>query len=518
MIRESWFGKTRRTYIGNASSVRDFRAQLRGNKAIWLWSSYLAVLVLIVGLSYSSLVSDSNMPISMLQTSLRGFYATVIGWLGFAIMLISPALTASTIGIERQRRSLDLVFSAPVEPKYLLVGKLISSYRYIWMLLMLSLPATAVSVLMGGATWVDVIGAYVILSSAGLVYASIGLLMSAIANSPAAAVLYSFIAVGIYSGLTTMFGGITFLGMGMRSNLEAPWVTTLNPFTAALTAPTHTVLFGTEVPNWVFAVLFSLFMSKVLVLGAGSALSPFGSRETKSLRIHALLTVLLFSCGLVYGLNNTGALAMMGGAPFSTTVRFVSMIPAAIIVSCTLFLVPMVACFSNGEGQRTENDGEFSWKGMWLGTPAGALPFLLLLAASIFAGALASALIIKTPPSDTALAIFLWSCGLMVMWWGIARLISSVTSSVKVARQLYLGILLALVAMPIPVLTIVTANLDNPGRDSSGAWRFHLFFPIGSESRADGALPYAAGMMLVGFGTAVWARRNAGRPLRRREI
>lgn len=518
MTDESWLGKTRRTYFGNASSIRDFRSQLRGNKAIWLWSGYLAIVVLIVGTSYASLVSGNNRPVSMLQSDLRSFYATVIGWLGAAIMLISPALTASTIGVERQRRSLDLVFSAPVEPKYLLVGKLLSSYRYIWMLLMLSLPATAVSVVMGGATWVDVIGAYVILSSAGLVYASIGLLMSAIANTPAAAVLYSFIAVALYSSMTTMFAGVSMLGGGGSANLEAPWVTTLNPFTAALTAPTHTLLFGFEVPNWIFSVVFALFISKVLVLGAGSALSPFGSKETVSLRVHALIAVMLFSCGLVYGLNNTGALAMFGGSTFGRPVRTVSTIPVSVVAACLLFLVPMISSFGQGEGQRTENDGAFSWKGLWLGTPAGALPFLLLLIASVFAGAFAAALIIGSPISETALPIFVWSCSLMVMWWGIARALSSVSSTVKIARQLYLGVLLALVALPIPILTIASSNLDNPGRDSSAAWQFHLFFPVGAERRANGAWPYSGVMLLIGFGAVTWARRNVGRLSERREI
>jgi hypothetical protein len=147
--------------MGNASSMRDFRVQLRGSRSVLLFGAYLLSLITIALLVYSSAIRNgTSVSIVEAQSSLQSFYATVIGLLGGMICLVTPALCATSILTERQRKSLDLVFSAPVSPKYYLVGKMLSSYRYIWMLLVLSLPVTAACVVLGGATWRDVLLGY----------------------------------------------------------------------------------------------------------------------------------------------------------------------------------------------------------------------------------------------------------------------------------------------------------------------------------------------------------------------
>src|ERR1044072_9677517 len=107
------------------------------------------------------------------QHPLKGFYNKIIYLLSTVMWLVAPALTATAIVSERQRKSLDLVFSAPVSPKYYLVGKMLSSYRYVWMLLVLSLPVTAACVVLGGAVWSEGLAAYGLLSLPGVIYTAI---------------------------------------------------------------------------------------------------------------------------------------------------------------------------------------------------------------------------------------------------------------------------------------------------------------------------------------------------------
>src|SRR5688500_14766550 len=202
----AWVQENARVYIGNATAKRDYRAQLRGTRAIWLWAAYLLILIFIAGVTYSGIVNDAvPQPVAELQFQLQTFYETMMRFLGLMVVLIAPALTATAIVSERQMKSLDLVFTSPMTLKHLLVGKMISSYRYVWMLLILALPVTAVSVVMGGATWMDVLAAYVLLSSCALIVTSIGLLMSAVCATLVSAVLWTYLLVGAYAGLTSFF-------------------------------------------------------------------------------------------------------------------------------------------------------------------------------------------------------------------------------------------------------------------------------------------------------------------------
>src|SRR5579885_1647378 len=187
-------------YFDNATSRRDYRAQLRGNRAIILWTVYLIVLIGLAMIVYSMSVEAGVTSVARAQATLQDFYQAVMMILGFMVILVAPALAATTIVMERERRSLDLVFSAPVRPKTLLVGKMISAYRYTWMLLVLSLPITAVCVVMGGATWLEVLFAYALLSLHAMLYSAVALAISAIASKPTGALVWTYIAVGLYSG------------------------------------------------------------------------------------------------------------------------------------------------------------------------------------------------------------------------------------------------------------------------------------------------------------------------------
>ncbi len=230
----SWIRSSLSCYFGNAATVRDFRVQLRGNRAILLWGFYLLVLIGFTMIVYSGSAAGAQSSIVDAQRKLREFYQSVMILLAVMINLIAPALTAGSIVMERQRRSLDLVFSAPVTPKYYLVGKMVSSYRYIWMLLILSLPITSACVVLGGATWSDVIAAYLILSSNALIYTAIALLLSTLSRQPVAAVVWSYVASIGYSFITAGIAGSAAVS-GMAISVSA--------FMAACTSSTVTDFF-----------------------------------------------------------------------------------------------------------------------------------------------------------------------------------------------------------------------------------------------------------------------------------
>ena len=170
-----WIKAQKSIYFGNASAVRDYRAQLRGVRAALFWAAYLGLMIVIVTISYSAIVSQGERSVTVIQGELQQFYMSVVGLLEAMVALVAPVIVAMSIQAERQRKSIDLVMSAPVSPKYFLIGKVFSGYRYVLMLLFLSLPISAAAVVLGGVTWREVLVTYLLIASHALLYIAISL-------------------------------------------------------------------------------------------------------------------------------------------------------------------------------------------------------------------------------------------------------------------------------------------------------------------------------------------------------
>lgn len=484
-LRRSWH-----TYVGNATAVRDYRSQLRGNKAIWIWGGYLALLILLCAIAYSGFVREQEQSISQLQSQLNNFYRVVIMMLGSVIVLAAPAMTASTITIERQRKSLDLIFSAPVPPRYLLVGKLIAGFRYLLMLLVLALPVTAVCVVMGGATWGDVVGAFLLLMASGLVLMSIGLLISSLSPTTISAIAGTYMATIAYAGVTSLFSAMlaaTAFGgpmMGMSATNEATWTVALSPFTASMAAPTFTRIGTTEVPNWVFALVFSLVLSKLLLAGAGSALSPYGSSETKILRALGWLFAFLLTFLSAVPLGAFAMTTLRSATAATSTGPSPDYIVGLLVGVCTaavFFVIPHIVCYAKEADLKYRNDGVFSLRKVLVGTPAGAWPYLFGLSASASLGAaLGFRYSSGQWPSWEFLSLALWSIGYLTLWWGLGRYFSSFKLGLKGARSAVIAVMILLIAVPVPIFVMYMAG-QMYGTDATSIWRLHLLYPLSVE-------------------------------------
>ena len=79
-----WLKDNAAVYFGNATNVRDFRAQLRGNRPVILWFCYLSVLILIVGLAYGENLSRESSSVAEMQRRLSDFYLIIMSLAGRA--------------------------------------------------------------------------------------------------------------------------------------------------------------------------------------------------------------------------------------------------------------------------------------------------------------------------------------------------------------------------------------------------------------------------------------------------
>jgi len=496
----AWLQGNLRVYRDNATTVKDFRAQLRGSKAVWLWTLYLLLLLALSMLTYAGVASNFRLSVSMVQLQLRGYYTATMAMLAGAVCLIAPSLTAGSIVVEKQRRSLDLLFSAPVSLKGLLVGKVLSSYRYIWMLLVLSIPLTSVAVVMGGATWWDVLQTYAELSFAGLVITSMGLLISSLCESVGAAVVWTYVATIGYIMVTAAVatpGAVT-----SRGSLEVPFLGSLNPFYVAFMPPTYTVIFGVHVGNWIFAGLASLLIARIFLLGAASTLSLYGAKETASFRLQALIYLLLFLVALSWSYNG-----------IVTTPNEIGTVVA--IACCTLFIfLPHLTCYSKDAGRKYGYDVRPRPEGFLTGARSGSLYYLLAIwLVLMLSTTLGILFALNSSPSFVGLPAAAshhfgdyvpgllqtgaWSLGFLFMVWGLARGISSRSKSLKMARAGLIGAMILLFGLPIPIISLLTVDSYGGTGYTQPEWSMSFFYPF--MRHLETAWIYGLVMVLIGF-------------------
>jgi ABC-type transport system involved in multi-copper enzyme maturation permease subunit len=459
----------RRNLFDNAAAVRDYRVQMRGSRSAILFGVYLFVLIASAMTVYQNLSANGTVTAIEAQSRLQDFYRIVVGILGGVVSLVAPALTATAIVIERQRRSLDLVFSAPVEPRYYLIGKLISSYRYTWMLLVLALPITAACVVLGGSSWSDVLVTYFALSMHGLVFTSIALFISTVAPKPVSAVTWSYGAAILYLIATTSAAGASYAMSYSTRSLEAPFFSAMNPFMLGLTIDTFTRIGTWEVPNWVFTMLLSLLIARICLLGASIYLNPRPERDIRAVRFHYVLW--------------TTALASYFGYTFASSSQLAS--AQAFGVLFPIFMaMPMIATYGTDAERRFRPNGLFNFRHLWDGTAAGSLPFVLLFCTTTLVGAHTGAYFGKgVTPDQEGLLLALFTVAFWFFFWSIGRLASSPLFSLRSARLTQFVAFVVLAMAPVPAITALEFSMY--GSTNSGLWNAYMLSPVFRDDSAN---------------------------------
>ena len=497
----AWWQENRGVYWGNASSIRDFRVQLRGSRSVLLFGVYLSFLIVVALLVYANSTRTEISP------------SIVMGMLGAMISLVTPALSATAIVAERQRKSLDLVFSAPVTPKYYLVGKMLSSYRYSWMLLVLSLPVTAACVVLGGASWQDVLVAYGLLSFQGIIFSSLALLISATALKPANALVQSYGSAFALTMLSLSLGATLMARsfMGASTN-EQPFFVAFNPFLVAQSAQTYTVILGHPISNVFFIFIAALLVSRLCLLAAGAILRPYGGKEVQALRTN----------GLVYYI---GTMALFGYSFASALTSFPNqgmrcgqmMFWASMLMA---FVVSNLSAIGYDVERRFWPNGLFSIRQTFNGRPAGSLPYIVLLTVAgcaAFVGATMLNSSVTFRPSWDILPYVVLSLGFWVLCFGCGRFASSVTLITKSARGVVAVVIGLLVFLPPALLSALFPEEGGGMPKPIGVWDLYILRPVVTDEawRPVQALVYGSVLLAAGIGVSVLAERALRRTITR---
>lgn len=151
---------------------RSFRMPL----VILAFNGILAVAVL---LNMYQTVAQVKISSSIQYSSFLQLYAFVAILEFLLLMFIMPALTSGSISGERERQTLELLFTTKMSPKDIILGKLLSAFNQLMILVISSLPIVLLSFVYGSVDFLDLGLLLICFITVALFTGSIGMLFSA---------------------------------------------------------------------------------------------------------------------------------------------------------------------------------------------------------------------------------------------------------------------------------------------------------------------------------------------------
>ncbi len=358
--------------LDNPVVTKELRGRMRGTRTYWLLFGYLLTLSLILFFSYLgwSAQHSSGMEIGGSEAGFtvgRTFFKTLFYSQAVMMALITPALTAGAISVEREQRTFELLRGSVLRPGAIVWGKLVSSVSFVALLLTSSLPLLSLCFLLGGVSPGEVFFAYLLLIGDAFLFGAIGLCWSAFAANTATATVLSYLTLFVFFGVTFPFALPTFDTSGSMPSFGLCAVNPVGAVTGAV-LPEH--YYGFTLPAWLPALLLNGTLTALLGLAAMNRLEDFPAKRAAALRAVTLLfagLLVFFADGVVLGMSRSGFV------PLWMQMEFL------LFTAATLLLV-FVPVFVTGDLENWSQKRE--WSPLRLFTRAvlpSGLPFVLLL-------------------------------------------------------------------------------------------------------------------------------------------
>ena len=155
------------------------------------------------------------------------------------LSLVVPIITSGSISGEREKQTLDIMLTTPMEPFSIALGKLGSAMMMVMMYMITSVPVIAIAFVLGGMSWWALLGLIGMMLYLGIYVGSVGIFCSSVVKkSIMATVLTIVIGIGIIIITLVIFAignGIvvsyaTMKGLTNYSPGASPLILLLNPY------------------------------------------------------------------------------------------------------------------------------------------------------------------------------------------------------------------------------------------------------------------------------------------------
>jgi ABC-type transport system involved in multi-copper enzyme maturation permease subunit len=207
------FGALRDVFGGIAAiGVKELRGRMRGRRAFVIITIHLLLIAgfawMIETLMERTFSGGFGSSFSASAEIGRALFIALLMLLTIVVLVLAPASTAGAISLEREKQTLDLLSTTPISSLAIVLGKLASALSWIVLLLLASIPVTALVFTFGGVGPDDMLRGYVVLLVVAIFYGSLGLFVSALVKRTQAATvinLVSLIALTAGTGFIFLF-------------------------------------------------------------------------------------------------------------------------------------------------------------------------------------------------------------------------------------------------------------------------------------------------------------------------
>ncbi len=185
-----------------AVGSKELRGRMRGPRAFIALTFYLFLLagftVMIYLLQRQAAASQAAFgggnPYVSAQIG-QAVFMTLLFLQVLLVVFLAPAATSGAISLEREKQTLDLLTATPVSTLAIVLGKLASALAFVVVLILASIPLTAVVFVFGGVAPEDILRGYVVLLVTALGFGSVGILLSSMTRRTQSATVLTYLAV-----------------------------------------------------------------------------------------------------------------------------------------------------------------------------------------------------------------------------------------------------------------------------------------------------------------------------------
>lgn len=181
--------------------VKELRGRMRGRRAFLMITLHVLVLALFAAmvqrLAEQSVVSSSIFGGQATFASASVGRAVFIGLMmvqTLMVAVLAPAATSGAISGEREHQTIDLLVVTPISSLAIVAGKLFSALAWLFVLILASVPVTALVFVFGGVAPDDVLRGYIVLVATAIGLGSVGLFFSAVTRRTGASTILTFAA------------------------------------------------------------------------------------------------------------------------------------------------------------------------------------------------------------------------------------------------------------------------------------------------------------------------------------
>jgi len=224
----------------NPVFLRENRRRFRGARFLLGWilgySVFLGTIIAVaaLGLFFFKRFSGQSTTSFFGSSSnkLGHFLILTLFWFqGWIFFFTVPGMAAASITTEKEKKTLHMTLISQLTPTDIMLGKLLSLFLFVGVLIISSIPITTMAFQFGGASWSDFFGGYLALILGVLYYTGCGIGASGMCEktSSATMITYALIAALYFASsiIPMFFSFITMLSQSPNVRLWLkiyPWV------------------------------------------------------------------------------------------------------------------------------------------------------------------------------------------------------------------------------------------------------------------------------------------------------